>query len=55
MFNAISFPDKQYVKDLIKKKGLLKVVKKELDEKLEAKPCSCNNIEIEGNEIIEKC
>jgi len=36
VFNAISFPDKQYVKDLIKKKGVLKIAKKELDEKLNA-------------------
>ena len=41
IFNAISFPDKQEVKDLIKEKGLLKVAKKELKEKIEAKPCSC--------------
>ncbi|MEM4245279.1 MAG: 4Fe-4S binding protein [Candidatus Nanoarchaeia archaeon] len=32
--NAISFPEKQYVKNLIKEKGILKVAKKELDEKL---------------------
>jgi len=41
IFNAISFPDKQYVKNLIKEKGLLKVAKKELEEKLSPKPCSC--------------
>ena len=41
IFNAISFPDKQYVKDLIKEKGLLKIAKKELKEKLNPKPCSC--------------
>lgn len=41
IFNAISFPDKQYVKDLIKEKGLLAVAKKELKEKLAAKPCTC--------------
>jgi NAD-dependent dihydropyrimidine dehydrogenase PreA subunit len=39
VFNAISFPDKQYVKNLIKKKGVLKIVKKELDEKLKDKSC----------------
>lgn len=37
VFNAISFPDKQHVKDLIKKKGVLKIVKKELEEKLKVK------------------
>lgn len=37
VFNAISFPDKQYVKDLIKKRGVLKFVKKQLDEKLKMK------------------
>jgi NAD-dependent dihydropyrimidine dehydrogenase PreA subunit len=41
IFNAISFPDKQYVKDLIEKEGLLKVAKKELNKKLEEKSCSC--------------
>jgi len=41
IFNAISFPDKKSVKDLIKKKGLLKVAKKELEDKLNPKPCSC--------------
>ena len=41
IFNAINFPDKQYIKDLIKKKGLLKITKKELKEKMEANPCSC--------------
>jgi len=39
IFNAISFPDKQYVKNLIKEKGLLKVAKKELKEKNEK--CGC--------------
>jgi len=34
VFNAISFPDKQYVKNLIKEKGILKIAKKELEEKL---------------------
>jgi len=41
IFNAISFPDRKYVKDLIKKEKLLAVAKKELKEKLEEKPCSC--------------
>jgi NAD-dependent dihydropyrimidine dehydrogenase PreA subunit len=41
IFNAISFPDKQYVKNLIKEKGLLKVAKKELEEKLNPKHSSC--------------
>lgn len=41
VFDAISFPDRKYVKDLIKEKGLLKVAKKELEEKLKAKQCSC--------------
>jgi len=41
VFNAISFPDDQYVTDFIKKKGLLKVAKKELEEKLNPKPCGC--------------
>ena len=41
IFNAISFPNRQYVKDLIKEKGLLKIAKKELEEKLNPKPCSC--------------
>lgn len=36
VFNAISFPDKQYVRDLIKKKGVLKIAKKQLNEKLKA-------------------
>jgi len=34
VFNAIRFPDRQYVKDLIKRTGLLKVVKDELNKKL---------------------
>jgi len=34
VFNAISFPDKEYVRDLIKKKGLLKKAKEELQKKL---------------------
>ncbi len=41
IFDAISFPDRQHVKDLIKENGLLKVAKKELEEKLNPKPCSC--------------
>ena len=32
VFNAISFPDSQYVKNLIKKKGILKEVRKKLEE-----------------------
>ena len=38
IYNAISFPDKQYIKELIKKKGVLKIAKKELEEKLKNKP-----------------
>jgi len=41
VFDAITFPDKKYVKDLIKEKGLLKVAKKELEDKLNPKPCRC--------------
>ncbi len=41
VFNAISFPDKQYVKNMIKEKGILKIAKKELEEKLKPKTCSC--------------
>ena len=41
IFNAINFPDKQYVKDLIKKEKVLAVAKKELDEKLDEKSCKC--------------
>lgn len=37
VFNAISFRDKQYVKNLIKKKRLLIVAKKQLEEQLAAK------------------
>jgi len=37
VFNAISFPDKQYVKDVIKKNRLLLVAKKQLEERLEVK------------------
>jgi len=37
VFKAISFPDKQYGKNLVKKKGVLKIAKKGLDEKLNAK------------------
>ncbi len=33
VFDAISFPDKEYVRDLIKKKGLLKKAKEELQKK----------------------
>ncbi|MEM3543215.1 MAG: metalloregulator ArsR/SmtB family transcription factor [archaeon] len=40
IFNAISFPDKRYVKDLIKKRGVLKIVRKELEDKLKNKSCS---------------
>ena len=32
-YNAISFPDPQYVKDLIKKRAVLAIAKKELEEK----------------------
>ncbi|SMO72807.1 4Fe-4S binding domain-containing protein [Balnearium lithotrophicum] len=32
VFNAISFPDRNYVKELIKKKGILKKVKEKLEE-----------------------
>jgi len=41
VFNAISFPDKQYIRDLMKKKGVLKIAEKELNEKMQEKPCSC--------------
>lgn len=34
VFNAISFQDRQYVKNLIKSKGLLKIAKMELNERL---------------------
>jgi NAD-dependent dihydropyrimidine dehydrogenase PreA subunit len=34
VFNAISFPDKQYVKDIIKKNRVLLVAKKQLEERL---------------------
>ena len=37
VFNAISFRDKQYVKNLIKKKRLLIVAKKQLEERLSVK------------------
>jgi len=40
IFDAISFPDKKIVEDLIKEKGLLKIAKKELEEKLSPKSCS---------------
>ena len=43
IFNAISFPDKQYVKNLIKEKGLLTVAKKELTEKFGKKECCGGN------------
>jgi NAD-dependent dihydropyrimidine dehydrogenase PreA subunit len=33
IYDAISFPEKQYVKDLIKEKKLLTIVKKELEQK----------------------
>lgn len=39
IYNAISFPDREYVKDLIKEKGLLKVAKKELEQKYSKKEC----------------
>ncbi len=35
IYDAISFPDPDYVKNLIKKRGVLKVAKKQLKEKLE--------------------
>jgi NAD-dependent dihydropyrimidine dehydrogenase PreA subunit len=34
VFEAISFPDPDYVRDLIRKKGILAAVKKELETKL---------------------
>ncbi len=37
IFNAIGFPDKKYVKDIIKKKRLLIVAKKQLEEQLTVK------------------
>jgi len=33
VFNAISFPDRNYVKDLIKKRKILSVVKEQLEKK----------------------
>ena len=39
IYGAISFPDHDYVKDLIKEKGLLKVAKKELEQKYAKKEC----------------
>jgi NAD-dependent dihydropyrimidine dehydrogenase PreA subunit len=35
VFEAISFPDKQYVRDLIKKEKLIAVAKRELDQRLQ--------------------
>jgi len=35
VFNAISFPDKQRVRDLIKKEGILTTAKRELEQKLQ--------------------
>jgi NAD-dependent dihydropyrimidine dehydrogenase PreA subunit len=35
--DAISFPDKQYVKDLIKQKNILSFAKKQLEQKLNQK------------------
>jgi Fe-S-cluster-containing dehydrogenase component len=39
IYGAISFPDHDYVKNLIKEKGLLKVAKKELEQKYAKKEC----------------
>lgn len=36
IFNAISFPERQYVRDLIKKKHILAIAKKQLKARLEA-------------------
>ena len=35
VFGAISFPDKRYVQDLIKNKGVLSVAKKDLEQKFQ--------------------
>lgn len=35
--DAISFPDKQYVRDLIKQKNILSITKKQLDQKINQK------------------
>ena len=37
VFNAISFPDKQYVRDVIKKNKILVTAKRELEQKLHQK------------------
>ncbi len=37
VFNAIGFPDKQYVRDVIKKNKILVTAKKQLEEKLRQK------------------
>jgi len=47
VFDAISFPDKEYVKGIIKKRGLLNLAKKELEEKYQ------KHLET-GNEYISK-
>jgi len=36
IYDAIRFPDPDYVKNLIKKRGVLKLAKKQLEEKLES-------------------
>jgi NAD-dependent dihydropyrimidine dehydrogenase PreA subunit len=33
VFNAISFPDKNYIREVIKKRGVLNLAKKELETK----------------------
>lgn len=37
VFNAITFPDKQYVKDLIKREGLVNSARKELEKTVSSK------------------
>jgi NAD-dependent dihydropyrimidine dehydrogenase PreA subunit len=37
VFNAISFPDPQYVKNLIKEKKILSLAKRQLEQKLKQK------------------
>ena len=40
IYNAISFPDPQYVKDLIRKRNLLALAKKQLEERRNQKPAT---------------
>lgn len=43
IFDAISFPDKEYVKGLLKKRRLLNLAKKELEEKISKKHLETRN------------